>query len=301
MEKVIDIDSAEAYNSLYGLETVNPLVSVVDLRKATRMVDHVQFRYGVYALFLKNGKECELKYGRRPYDYQEGTVTSFAPGQVVEVNMLTDNPHPEVYGLVFHPDLIRGTSLGRDIRKYGFFSYSSDEALHLSESERAVVTECLSGIDAELRHASDRHSRRLIVLGIELLLGHCLRFYERQFVTRERVNKEVIQKFETGLDDYLATPDNVGRGLPSVKYFADMAHLSPNYFGDLVKKETGCSAQELIRSKVVERGKDLLLSTGLSVSEIAYNLGFSYPQHFSRMFRQVAGITPGEFRNGVRA
>lgn len=301
MEKVIDIDSVEAYNNVYGLETVHPLVSVVDMRKATRMVNHVQFRYGVYALFLKNGKECVLKYGRRPYDYQEGTVTSFAPGQTVEVDMLTDNPHPEVYGLVFHPDLIRGTALGRDMRRYRFFSYSSDEALHLSQSERAVVTGCLDGIAAELQHAADRHSRRLIVLGIELLLGHCLRFYERQFQTRGSADKEVIKMFENGLDDYLSAPGNIDRGLPSVRYFADMAHLSPNYFGDLVKRETGCSPQELIRHRVVERGKDLLLSTGLSVSEIAYSLGFSYPQHFSRMFRQVAGISPGEFRNGVRA
>lgn len=296
METIIELDTVDKYNKLYGLETLHPLVTVVDLTKATRTINHVQINYGLYALFLKGGKECDIRYGRREYDYQEGTIVSFAPGQVVEVNMVHDEIRPKVYGILFHPDLIRGTSLGQNMRNYGFFAYSSNEALHLSERERCIVTDCFEKIQLELEHAIDKHSRQLIAMNIELLLNYCLRFYERQFVTRETANKDILQKFEQYIDEYWENGLPQQSGLPSVKYFADKVFLSPNYFGDLIKKETGKSAQEYIQFKLIERAKDRIAATDLTISEIAYELGFTYPQHFSRLFKRHTGMTPNEYR-----
>ncbi|MEG1522412.1 MAG: helix-turn-helix domain-containing protein, partial [Bacteroidales bacterium] len=243
-----------------------------------------------------NGINCQLKYGRKNYDYQEGTITSFAPGQVVELEMTETEINPDVYGLLFHPDLIRGTALGQNIRNYGFFAYSSTEALHISERERNVVMDCLKKISDELNHSIDKHSRQLIAMNIELLLGYCLRFYERQFTTRELENQNVIQKFEFLIDEYLDSCMPQKQGLPSVSYFADKVFLTANYFGDLVKRETGKSAQEHIQFKLIEKAKDRIVGTNLTMSEIAYELGFQYPQHFGRLFKRQVGVTPNDYR-----
>lgn len=296
MNKIINLDTVDRYNKLYGLETLHPLVNVIDLTKAKSMVNHAQMTYGIYALFLKNGKSCDIRYGRRNYDYQEGTIVSFAPGQVVEVNMKEEELNPKVDGLIFHPDIIRGTSLGKNIHQYGFFSYSANEALHLSERERGIVIDLFQKIQMELEHAIDKHSKQLIAMNIELLLNYCMRFYERQFITRETVNKDVLQKFEQYINEYWDSNLAQNEGLPSVKYFADKVFLSPNYFGDLVKKETGKSAQEYIQYKMIERAKDLIVGTELTMSEIAYELGFHYPQHFGRLFKKQVGVTPNEYR-----
>ena len=272
--ETVKLDTVDKYNKLYGLETLHPLVTVVDLTKATKSVNHIIMDYGLYALFLKNGKDCTLKYGRREYDYTEGTITSFAPGQVVEVSMTEEVLQPRVYGLLFHPDLIRRTSLGQNIEKYNFFSYSSFEALHLSERERKTVMDCFDQIQQELEHPIDNHSKQLISTTIELLLNYCLRFYERQFITREDAHKDVLQKFESLLMEYFNSNLPQKIGLPTVKYFADKVHLSTNYFGDLIKKETGKSAQEYIQFRVIERAKDQIANTSLTMSEIAYSLGF---------------------------
>lgn len=296
MEKIIQLDTVDKYNKLYGLKTLHPLVSVIDLTEATKIVNHIQIHYGVYALFLKSGKECEIKYGRRNYDFQEGTVVSFAPGQVVEVTMLKDEVRPKVYGILFHPDIIRGTSLGQNIHNYGFFAYSANEALHLSEYERQIITECLGKIQSELEHPIDRHSKHLISMNIELLLNYCLRFYERQFITRENANKDILQKFETLIDTYFENKQAMNMGLPTVRYFAEKVYLTPNYFGDLIKKETGKSAQEYIQFKLIEKAKDYIAGTNLTMSEIAYELGFQYPQHFGRLFKKHVGMTPNEYR-----
>ena len=202
MEEIIKLDTVEQYNQLFGLKSLHPLVSVVDLKEATRFPTHVTMNYGVYALFLKQTRCGDIRYGRQTYDYQEGTVTSFAPGQVVEVQM---DERPQARGLLFHPDLIRGTALGREIRHYSFFSYNSNEALHLSEAEKGLFTDCLDKIRMEVERPADRHSRRLIVRNIELLLDYCMRFYERQFTTRSAVNKNVLNRFEDLLDDYFTS------------------------------------------------------------------------------------------------
>lgn len=295
--ETVKLDTVDKYNKLYGLETLHPLVTIVDLTKAQKIVNHILMDYGLYALFLKNGKECTLKYGRREYDYTEGTITSFAPGQVVEVNMLGNEFKPHVYGLLFHPDLIRRTSLGQNIEKYNFFSYSSFEALHLSERERKIVMDCFEHIQQDLEYPIDSHSKQIISTKIELLLNYCLRFYERQFITRELENRDVLQKFEYLINEYLSSDLPQDIGLPTVKYFAGKVHLSTNYFGDLIKKETGKSAQEYIQFKIIERAKDQIANTKLTMSEIAYSLGFGYPQHFGRVFKKNVGITPNEYRS----
>lgn len=298
MENVIKIESVEQYNNMYGLETFHPLVSVADLSKSTIAPEHISLNYGVYAIYLKQTKCGDLRYGRQTYDYQEGTVTSFAPGQVVEV-IPNSNVSPSALGLIFHPDLIRGTSLGKDIRQYSFFSYASNEALHLSEEEKNIFRDCLSKIDAEVHRPADRHSRNIICMNIRLLLDYCMRFYERQFETRSEVDKDILIRFEDLLDSYFTDEKPQKLGLPTVKYFAEGVNLSPNYFGDLVKKETGRTPQEYIQNKLVSVAKEWMLGSGKSISEIAYALGFQYPQHFTRIFKKATGYTPTVFRQVI--
>ena len=290
MDKILNLDSVDLYNKLYGLETLNPLVSVIDLNKATSSVDLIRFNYGIYALYLKLEKACDIKYGRQTYDYQEGTIVCFAPGQTAETNPTTDKVQVNAHGILFHPDLLRGTSLGKSIKKYTFFSYEVNEALHLSEEERSIVMDCLKIIRMELEHGVDKHSKTLLVNHIELLLNYCMRFYERQFITRGKTNRDVLTRFENLLDEYFESALAEQDGLPTVKYFADKLCLSSNYFGDMFKKETGKSPQEYIQEKVIELAKERISDTADTVSQIAYSLGFQYPQHFCRLFKKRVRI-----------
>lgn len=296
MSNIVEMNTVDQYNKLYGLETLHPLITVVDLTKATKIVNHIQMNYGVYALFLKGAKSCDIKYGRRSYDYQEGTIVCFAPEQVISVDSAKDEIQPQVYGILFHPDLIRGTSLGQNIKKFSFFSYAVNEALHLSAQERIVIKDCLDKIQSELQHSIDNHSKHLIVTNIELLLGYCMRFYERQFITRSDSNKDVLTRFELLLDEYFQNKLPQNKGLPSVKYIADKICLSANYFGDLIKKETGKTAQELIQKRLLDRAKEQIIASDQTISQIAYELGFQYPQHLSRFFKKHVGCTPNEYR-----
>lgn len=296
MEHIIKLENVDHYNHLYGLETLHPLVSVVDLTKATKIVNHIQMNYGLYALFLKQAKSCNIKYGRRQYDYQEGTIVCFAPGQSASVEMIEEEIHPKVYGIVFHPDLIRGTSLGKNISDYTFFSYAVSEALHLSDQEKGIVIDCLEKISIELEHGIDKHSKALIAMNIELLLNYCMRFYERQFITRRDADKDALTTFEKLLNEYFQSELPMQEGLPTVKYFADKTYLSANYFGDMIKKETGRTPQEHIQDKVIALAKEHIVETNATMSQIAYTLGFQYPQHLCRMFRKRVGCTPNEYR-----
>ena len=292
---IINVDTVDKYNKLFGLETLHPLVSVVDLSKATTFPTHFTMNYGVYALFLKDTRCGDIRYGRQTYDYQEGTVVSFAPGQVAEVDM-AEGARPAGRGLLFHPDVIKGTSLGAEIKSYSFFSYKSSEALHLSEEEKGIVVDCLAKIKLELGHSTDRLSKRLIARNIQLLLDYCMRFYERQFATRSTANKDVLSRFEGLLDTYFQSNLPQAKGLPTVRYFADKVFLSPNYFGDLIKKETGKTAQEYIQNHLIDAAKEMIAGTDKTISQIAYDLGFQYSQHFNRMFKKNVGRTPVEYR-----
>ena len=294
----IRLDSIDAYNKLYGLETKHPLVTVIDLTEATRVVNHIRMDYSVYALFLKNGTNCTVKYGREPYDYQEGTVVSFSPGQLIDVDMETDEIAPDVTGLMFHPDLIHRTPLSSKIKEYGFFEYSQREALHLSTDERRIFSQCLERIKEEIEHPVDRHTAEIVASHIQVLLDYVTRFYERQLITRGKVNSDILSKFESSLKDYFESGQSK-EGLPTVAFFAEAAHLSPGYFGDMIKKETGLTAQEIIIRHTVERAKRRLIGSTDDISIIAYELGFQYPQHFSRMFKRVVGVSPKRYRESA--
>ena len=219
-----------------------------------------------------------------------------APWQVMDIENNGQVYQPIGHGLMFHADLLKGTSLAKSINDYHFFSYHSNEALHLSERERQIVMDCLAKIEFELQQGVDKHSKKLISTNIELFLDYCQRFYDRQFITREHTNYGIIEQFEDLLNDYIFGEKLKHNGLPSVSYFADQLHLSANYFGDLVKKETGKSAQEYIQAKVIDMAKEKIFDPGKSMSEVAYELGFKYPQHFTRLFKQRVGVTPNEYR-----
>jgi len=284
------------YNVFNNNETLHPLVSVVDLSKASPRSGS-QMYFGFYTIFLKDVKCGDLVYGRHTYDYQEGTLVFLAPGQVAGVNSNSETYQPKGYALVFHPDLIHGTPLGKHILDYTFFGYQSNEALHLSERERKIVLDCFSKIEYELERAIDKHSKKLIASNIELLLNYCTRFYERQFITRDNAHQGILERFENLLNAYFQTDKPQTIGLPSVAYCAGELSLSPNYFGDLIKKETGKTAQEYIQAKVMDMAKERIFDQSKSVSQIAYDLGFKYPQHFTRLFKQHVGFSPNDYRN----
>ncbi len=300
MNDIIKLDTVDKYNQLFGLETLHPSVSVIDLSEATRFPNHFTINYGMYALFLKDARCGDIRYGRQTYDYQEGTVVSFAPGQVVETEM-EEGTRPMAKGILFHPDLIKGTSLGEEIKSYTFFSYKSNEALHLSEEEKGIFLDCLAKIKRELTHSIDKLTKRLIASNIQLLLDYCMRFYERQFATRATVNKDVLSRFETLLDAYFQSGKPQDEGLPTVKYFAERVFLSPNYFGDLIKKETGKTPQEYIQDKLIDTAKERIAGSDMTISQIADELGFQYSQHFNRVFKKRVGITPNEYRKQIAA
>ena len=296
MEKtLLNIETVTEYDDMLGVETLHPQVSVIDLSKA-RPMRHMRHTFSFYVVFLKDEKNCDLIYGRQRYDYQKGSVVCLAPGQVIGIEDTGEEFQPQGYALCFHPDLIRGTNLGRNIKEYTFFSYEVNEALHLSERERATFIDCLAKIQEELQHSIDRLSKRLIANNIELLLNYCLRFYERQFITRQDVNRDILIRFEALLDNYFTGDNALQKGLPTVKYCAGELCLSPNYFGDLIKKETGKTALECIQNKIISLAKEQLLLPASSISQIAYGLGFQYPQHFTRVFKKATGITPNEYR-----
>ena len=295
MDNTRRFETINDYNIFNNNETLHPLVSVVDLSKANPRQGSRMY-FGFYTIFLKDVKCGDLVYGRHTYDYQEGTLVFLAPGQVAGVNSNGQTYQPKGYALIFHADLIHGTALGRHIQDYSFFSYQSNEALHLSERERKIVLDCFSKIQYELEHAIDNHSRRLIVANIELFLNYCLRFYDRQFITRDKVAKGILEKFESLLNNYFQSDRPQTIGLPSVAYCASELNLSAGYFGDLIKKETGKTAQEYIQSKVIEEAKERVFDLNKSVSQVAFELGFKYPQHFTRLFKQRVGQTPNEYR-----
>ena len=294
MEEVF-LNTVQDFNDYQGVETLHPLVSVVHVEH-TEHIRECMMHYGVYAIYLKENKGCRLSYGRTPYDFDEMTLTSFAPGQVVKVEPNPDVPFAKFTALVFHPDLLHRTALGRQMSRYEFFGYSSTEALHLSAQEVEVFRGVLAMIEQELHRAIDKHTRELIVSNIELLLNYCLRFYDRQFITREEINHSVVRKFMALLDDYISTKA-LREGLPTVAYFAGQCCLSNGYFGNLVRVETGRTAKDIISDHLLAHAKQLLNDEELTITMISQRLGFEYPQHFVRFFKTHTGKTPSTYRN----
>lgn len=294
-EDIIKADTIEQYNRFFGFETRHPLVGIVHFDSSVPQPTH-RMTLGFYALFLKKTTGCIINYGKTVYDFDDETVVSFAPGQTVGIHRLEDGPAPEAIGLLFHPDFLHRTSLGQKMKQYSFFSYASNEALHLSTEERIILQDYMEKIVRELQHPIDKFSKSLIISNIEVLLNYCMRFYERQFITREDMNHDALARFERLLDDYLYSDTAAREGIPTVKYFADKICLSPNYFGDLVKSETGKTAQEYIQLKMIAVAKDAILDPNLNTKQVSDMLGFQYPQHFLRFFKKQVGCTPKEYR-----
>ena len=295
MNDISRINTVTEYNNFIGQETLHPLVSVIDFSKIEPFY-FFRKQMGIYAIFLKEAKCGNVTYGCNTYDYEEGTLLFIAPGQVYGIENNGQKQQAHGHALIFHPDLIHGTSLGKNIKDYTFFSYEVNEALHLSAREREVINDTFKKISFELEHPIDAHSKTLIVSYIELFLNYSKRFYERQFNTRSHVNKDILVRFENVLNDYFSSDKPLESGSPSVRYCAEKLFLSPNYLGDLLKKETGKSALEHIQLKIIDVAKEKIFDSSKSISEIAYELGFKYPQHFTRMFKKSTGYTPNEYR-----
>ncbi|MDE5642551.1 MAG: AraC family transcriptional regulator [Muribaculaceae bacterium] len=291
----IKLDSIDRYNTLYGLPTLHPLVTVADMSEAASIPDHIRLEYGIYAVFLKNGVCCSLKYGRKSYDYQEGSIVSFAPGQIIDVEMIEGERPVSAIGLLFHPDLIYGTPLGEKISGFGFFDYTQTEALHLSLDERCIITDCLDKISREIKQPCDSHSSSVLSANILLLLEYLHRFYDRQFVTRHKVNSDIVAQFERRLKEHFAF-DRRHDCLPSVSDFASDANLSPKYFSDLVKRETGLTPKTMIDRQMISAACHRLAASSDDIAIIAYDLGFQYPAHFTRAFKRLTGQSPTDYR-----
>lgn len=294
--QTVFFDSIQQVNDFYGVPTLHPMVSILhlDLAEAEEVTKY-QVHYGIYAIWLKETKGCNLSYGRTPYDFDAQTVTSFEPGQMVTVEITHQSVRPRCVALLFHPDFLNRTQLGRNIQRYEFFSYSSTEALHLSDTEVDTFKQVLHMIEAELHHPIDNHTRELMVSNIELLLNYCLRFYDRQFVTREEINHGVVKQFDGLLKEYIRNKAEK-EGLPNVGYFADKCCLTAGYFGQLVKTETERTAKDFINDRLLTTAKEFLNDDRLTVQQISSRLGFEYPQHFVRFFKHHTGMTPNEYR-----
>jgi len=297
---IVKADTIEQYNRFFGFETRHPLVGIVHFDASVPQPTH-RMTLGFYALFLKKTTGCIINYGKTVYDFDDETVVSFAPGQTVGIHRLEDGPAPEAIGLLFHPDFLHRTPLGQQMKQYSFFAYASNEALHLSTEERIILQDYMEKIARELQHPIDKFSKSLIVSNIEVMLNYCMRFYERQFITREDMNHDALARFERLLDDYLYSDMAEREGIPTVKYFADKICLSANYFGDLVKSETGKTAQEYIQLKMIAVAKERMLDPAGTIKQISESLGFRHPQHFVRFFKRQEGCTPKEFRNKIIA
>jgi AraC-like DNA-binding protein len=299
MDNITHIETISELNKIIGQEeSLHPLIGLLDYSKIDfSQHTNVKLSMGFYLVMLKNLCPGAMRYGRNYYDFQEGTLSFVAPNQVISLEDPDETQDVYGWGLVFHPELLRGTALGTKMKDYSFFSYSVYEALHLSEREKFKLKEIVDDINAELNQNIDKHSKTLIVSTIELLLNYCNRYYDRQFITRTETNKDIIADFVGLLGQYFESEVLQDLGFPSVKYFAEQLHLSPNYLSDLLKKETGKNGTEHIQLHVIDLAKNKLLGSAASVSEIAYDLGFEYPQYFSKLFKKNTGMTPAEYRN----
>jgi len=276
----------------------HPLISLIDASQMhfSKNLIGVKFTYDLYMISLKD-KSCGVEYGRNTFDFDEGVMVFSAPGQVYSPTKEIQKGDITGWMLCFHPDLIRNTHLGKIINEYSFFNYDVFEALHLSNQEEQTVDITIANIKSEYEQRIDNHSQRVIVSNLELLLNYCLRYYERQFNTRTTHSKDAVALFEKELKSYFLANKQIETGLPNVQYFSDKVHLSQHYFSDLIKKETGRTPKDHINDLVVEKAKNLLLSSNSAISEIAYDLGFNYPHYFTRLFKSRTGQTPVEYRS----
>ncbi|MDY0905823.1 helix-turn-helix transcriptional regulator [Pedobacter sp. CFBP9032] len=296
--KIIKIDSVSELHKLMGLpKPKHPLVSLVnynDIQYAA-IENSVKAILNFYTVSIKHNADCKFNYGQNYYDFDEGVLAFMEPGQIASGTQ-NGNLRADGWLLVFHPDLIRNYPIGKNIKNYGFFSYAVNEALHLSESEEAMLGEIFRNIEKEYNHSIDQFSQDVMVSQIELLLNYSNRFYNRQFITRKTASSDLLTKMEILLDEYFGNDKTLESGLPTVHFFAEKLNLSPNYLSDMLRIATGQSTQQHIHNKLIEKAKEALTTTNLSVSEIAYGLGFEHPQSFNKLFKSKVNISPLEYR-----
>ncbi|CCH52929.1 transcriptional regulator, AraC family [Fibrisoma limi BUZ 3] len=299
MSDFLKIESISQLHRMLGYDKPrHPLITVIDYSQVKNRPEHFNVKIVVdfYVISLKSPAPVALQYGRQYYDFDEGTMLFMAPGQVFSVQEFNEDSQYDGWGLYFHPDLLVQADLGRRMKEYTFFSYAVSEALHVSEDEQQTLSVLVDTIRKEYSSNLDVYSQRVIVTAIEQLLNYAQRFYGRQFLTRQKFNTDLISRFEALLAGYFARGQQTEQGLPAVEYLAAELHLSPSYLTDLLKRETGKTTKEYIQTYVIEQAKLRLLNSTETVNEIAYGLGFDYPQYFNRLFKAKTGMTPVEYR-----
>ncbi len=300
MKEIIRVHTITEVHDIYGYpKPKHPLLTVLPIDERMTQFDYGDRNYifDFYQISLKEGIRGTFSYGRNEYDFQEGTMTFIKPNQVVKVERSEIAPESRGWTLIFHPDLLRKSALGRTIEDYSFFNYEVREALHLSDDEKKSLTDLAEKIKQEYQQNIDKHSQDIIIANIEMILKYCKRYYDRQFYTRTNLNKDIVSKFERVMRDYYQSEKPSELGVLSVKYCAQALAMSSNYLGDLIKNETGLSAKEHIHSYIIEKAKTRIVGSSSSISEIAYDLGFEYPQGFNKLFKAKTGVSPRQYRN----
>lgn len=300
MTTFIHIKSISEVNQLVGLpRPLHPLITVI--RKWPQVAfDHekIKITSELYTLSLKGKIGVNaFQYGRSSYDFEEGTLVFMAPNQTMSFTEPVQELDDSGWTIIFHPDLIRKAELGKKIREYSFFDYDINSALHVSEQEKETLRQLVEHIELELKRNIDRHSQDLIVANLDTMLKYCLRYYERQFYTRTNQNKDIITRFEAYLKMYFNSEDLVNKGMPSLTQCGEALNISGSYLSDLLRIETGRSAKDHIHGYLIERAKTQLLGSNASINEIAFDLGFTYPQHFSKLFKDKTGFNPKAYRS----
>lgn len=299
MSELIHLNSISEVHRLMGFEKPqHPLISIFQHKPDfSNPVKHARITSSLYFIALKEGFSGSFAYGRNSYDFEEGTMIFMAPGQVMGSKDVEEESDARGWTLLFHPDLIRKSELGQTIDNYSFFDYEVNEALHLSDKEKQVLNDQVVKIQEEISANIDKHSQKLIVTNLQLLLDYCTRYYDRQFYTRTNLNRDVFSRFEHLLKEYFRAEKQLATGIPSVRFCSEELNMSANYLSDLLKKETGRNAQDHIHSFIIDKAKTLLLSSNEPVGQVAYGLGFEYSQHFSKMFKAKTGMSPREYRS----
>jgi AraC-like DNA-binding protein len=299
MSEFIHISSiAELYGFLNTDKPSHPLITIIrKWPKSDRKLDQIKFTSDLYFISLKRDVKGSFKYGRNSYDYQEGSLVFIKPGQVATFSPSDEETESNGWTILFHPDLIRKFELGKNIHKFSFFNYESNEALHLSDKEKLFLNNIVDNLELEIYQNLDIHSQDLIVQNLEIILKYSNRYYDRQFFTRTNLNKEIVVRFENYLQDYFSSDKINRKGIPSITDCGKALNMSGSYLSNLLRIETSKSAKEYIYEYLIERAKYALLNSNNSISQVAFQFGFDYPQNFSKLFKSKTGMSPTQYRN----
>ncbi len=299
MADFFHLKSIAELHRLFGFgKPLHPLITIIKEWPETDFdFENTKMTSDLFVIGLKGNVRGTFKYGRNSYDYEEGTLVFMAPNQVATFDDADAELDRNGWNIFFHPDLIRRSTLGNTIKDYSFFNYGINEALHVSDKEKKMLTDFVQKIETELQQNIDKHSQELILMNLESILKYCLRYYDRQFYTRSNLNKDLVDRFNTFLESYFSSDELKNKGLPTIRTCGEALNLSGSYLSDLLRLETGRSAKDHIHDFIIDKAKTLLLSSNSTVSEVAFDLGFEYSQHFSKLFKSKTGINPSDYRN----